>query len=233
MPHILITGASRRLGLLLCESFIRQKWQVTALTRHASDELTALGERGVKVICLDYSDTRAIADCCQQLEAVGLDAIIHNASFFAPDETNPQASQQQLQAMLQTHLFMPQQINQALADTLKQSTNANIIHMSDIYVDNPNELYSNYCASKAALENLSMSFAKRLAPKVRVNTIQPGALAFLPEHTEAAKNQVLEQSLLKKAAGFEPIIQTIHYLLNNAFVTGTSIKVDGGRSISR
>jgi dihydromonapterin reductase/dihydrofolate reductase len=83
------------------------------------------------------------------------------------------------------------------------------------------------------LENLSKSFAKKLAPKVRVNTIQPGALAFLPEHSEDAKTVVLQNSLLKIEAGFDPILRAIHSIIDNPFITGTAIKVDGGRSICR
>jgi dihydromonapterin reductase/dihydrofolate reductase len=158
---------------------------------------------------------------------------VHNASFFEPDKTDTSESLEQLNAMLQTHVELPFQLNNRLAEVLKRSANANIIHMTDIYVDNPNEAFSNYCASKAGLENLSKSFAKKLAPHVRVNTIQPGALAFLPDHSDEAKTDVLEKSLLKIEAGFEPILKTIHSILDNPFITGTAIKVDGGRSICR
>jgi dihydromonapterin reductase/dihydrofolate reductase len=70
-----------------------------------------------------------------------------------------------------------------------------------------------------------------LAPNVRVNSIQPGPLLFLPSHSEADKKKVLDNTLLPIEAGFAPIAKTIDYILNNHFVTGAHHKVDGGRSI--
>jgi dihydromonapterin reductase/dihydrofolate reductase len=233
MPHIVITGASRRLGLFLSQAFIKQGWNVTALTRSTSDELSQVDSPNLNIIEVDYSDPEHLANACADIATNGLDVIVHNASYFAPDETGSAASLNQLKAMTRTHIELPLQLNSLLAEALAASDNGNIIHMTDIYVDNPNEEYANYCASKAGLENLSKSFAKKLAPKVRVNTIQPGALAFLPEHSEDAKTVVLQNSLLKIEAGFDPILRAIHSIIDNPFITGTAIKVDGGRSICR
>jgi dihydromonapterin reductase/dihydrofolate reductase len=233
MPHILITGASRRLGLYLSQSFIKTGWQVTALTRKASPELSQIDSSNLTIIELDYGKPDLLIGACEELNHKVIDVIVHNASYFAPDKPDVTESLNQLHAMLQTHIELPFLLNNLLKDALIRSVNANIIHMTDIYVDNPNERFSNYCASKAGLENLSKSFAKNLAPQVRVNTIQPGALAFLPDHSDEAKVEVLEKSLLKIAAGFEPILKTIHSILDNPCITGTAIKVDGGRSICR
>ena len=233
MPHILITGASRRLGLYLSESFIKTGWQVTAITRNASPELNQIDSPNLTIMELDYRKPELLAGACQELNDKVIDVIVHNASYFEPDKSDVTESLNQLQAMLQTHIELPFLLNNLLKDALKRSANANIIHMTDIYVDNPNERFSNYCASKAGLENLSKSFAKIFAPDIRVNTIQPGALAFLPDHSDEAKAKVLEKSLLKIEAGFEPVLKTIHSILDNPFITGTAIKVDGGRSICR
>ena len=233
MPHIVITGASRRLGLYLTEQFLQRQWQVTALTRTPSAELTALHAQRLKVITLDYQSTSSCQLAAEQLQHQTIDVLLHNASFFEPDADSWQESRRQLDTMLNTHILLPSLLNQLFKPSLSRSDNPNIIHMSDIYVDNPNAVFSNYCASKAGLENLSKSYAKKYAPNIRVNTIQPGALKFLPEHGEAAKQAVLAGSLLPREAGFEPIFKTILYLVDNTFITGTAIKVDGGRSICR
>ena len=233
MPHFVITGASRRLGLYLTERFLALDWQVTALTRSPSEQLNSLTCANLSVITVDYLDLESLALITEKIAQQTIDLLFHNASYFAPDNDSPLDNHVQLQQMLMTHIALPNMLNQLFASNLSQSANANIIHMPDIYVENPNANYANYCASKAGLENLSKSFVKKLAPNVRVNTIQPGALMFLPEHTEAAKKTVLANSLLPIEAGFEPILTTILFLLANPFVTGTSIKVDGGRAICR
>lgn len=230
MKHILITGGSRRLGLSLTKHFIELGWQVTVLTRSISEELAVLDYKQLTVLKIDYTDLGGIAEQCKHLLSTPLHALVHNASIFINDEKIGESGFEQL---FNIHMKLPAFLNNLFADALKQTGDANIVHMSDLYVDNPQESFSYYCASKAGLENLSKSFAKKFAPEVRVNTIQPGALKFLPDHSEVAKQAVLDGSLIPIEAGFEPIVQTIDYLINNPFVTGTSIKVDGGRSLCR
>ena len=231
MPHALITGGSRRLGLYLTEHLLADGWQVTVLTRSSSAELDRLRGERLNIVTLDYYQLDQIKTFCQQMAAQPLDLLIHNASLFVSDVDT--GSSEAFSQLFHIHMQLPALLNTELAAALARSDNGNIIHMTDIYAENPNSDYALYCATKAGLENLSKSFAKRLAPQVRVNTIQPGALKFLPDHSDASKKQVLKDSLLPHEAGFEPIFQTVQYLLANNFITGTAIKVDGGRSISR
>lgn len=233
MPHMVITGASRRLGLFLTNYYLGQNWSVTAITRTSSNELDNLSNGRLSIIEANYDELERLKDQLNQARASTVDLLIHNASYFAQDEDTLEAKTDQLNAMLQVHVQLPMILNDLLKEALLRSDNANIVHMSDIYTDNPSEDHSNYCASKAALHNLSMSYAKKYAPDIRVNSIQPGALAFLPEHSDDAKTAVLENSLLQRESGFEPVAQTIDYFIHNHFITGTSVKVDGGRAICR
>ncbi len=233
MPHLVITGASRRLGLYLTKAFLAKNWHVTAITRAPGEELMGINSSNLKILSVDYSKPVSLQKAVEQIEQSAVDLLFHNASYFAPDAQGFAENHDQLQQMLNTHIAMPNMLNLLLKDRLVRANNPNIIHMTDIYVDNPNPTFSNYCASKAGLENLSKSFAKTLAPNIRVNCIQPGALMFLPEHSEEAKKKVLSASLIPREAGFEPVLKTVLFLLDNPFITGTSIKVDGGRSICR
>lgn len=233
MPHAVITGASRRLGLYLTEQLLKDQWQVTVLTRHTSRELASLDQKNLTIIETDYQPNDALHSALQPLLRSSIDLLFHNASKFEPDADSEIDSHQQLLELMNIHVALPAFLNRVLAPALKMSTNANVIAMTDIYVDNPAERFSNYCASKAALENLSRSFAKQWGDRVRVNTIQPGALKFLPEHSEYMKKAVLEKSLIQREAGFEPIYQALCYLVENRFITGTALRVDGGRWLAR
>lgn len=233
MPHMLVTGGSRRLGLEITRHFLDRGWQVSVLTRATSDELNSLRGPTLNILEVgEYSQTNVL-NAIAPLQDSPLDLIVHNASLFEEDTSDPGDAVAQLERLMAIHVSLPMLINTHLESALKQSENANIVHMTDIYALNPTEVRSRYCASKAALENLSLSFAKKLAPEVRVNTIQPGALMFLPEHDDTAKGQVLEQSLLKIESGFKPVLQTIDFFIENPFITGTAVKVDGGRAICR
>lgn len=232
MRRAVITGGSRRLGLYLTGRLLADQWHVTVLTRNASPELSALKQEHLSIVTLDYLNTDDILNKCDAIKEKPIDLLIHNASLFRPDSdtvSNPNLFKE----LFQVHMHLPVIINEALLDSLKDSTDANIVHMTDIYVENPKQDYSLYCASKAGLENLSKSYAKKLASQVRVNSIQPGPLKFLPSHTEEDKKEILSKTLIPIEAGFEPIYTSIKYLLSNPFVTGTSLKVDGGRTLGR
>ncbi|MEJ2041709.1 MAG: SDR family NAD(P)-dependent oxidoreductase [Reinekea sp.] len=233
MPHIVITGGSQRLGLALTEHFLAQSWQVSVLSRHSSNELSALACKHLTVYTTGDYSLHAIQPVCEQLQQDKVNVLVHNASLFEPDQADAIKSDNQLQQMMQVHVQLPAYLNRQLCQIMSQSSNANIIQMTDIYTINPNEHYANYCASKAAAANLALSLAKLLAPGIRVNCIAPGALKFLPSHSEQAKQAVLEGALIQHEAGFDPIIQSIDYLIHNSFITGTTLKVDGGRSLCR
>jgi dihydromonapterin reductase/dihydrofolate reductase len=110
---------------------------------------------------------------------------------------------------------------------------ADIIHITDIFADNPNYVFDGYCASKAAAQNLALSFAKRLAPKVKVNVIQPGPILFQEWHDPAARAAVLDETLLAAEGGAEAIGLAVEATLANDFQTGAIIAVDGGRRLGQ
>ena len=233
----LITGAGRRLGLFLTKAFLDDGWRVIAFSRNdlAADDL-ALKRENLTVIALgDYSEDSVRSATEHAKKAFSkIDVVIHNASIYERDDTHSDDFYDFYEQLFHVHMRVPAQINHALQDRLfDKHSPGNIIHITDIYVDNPNADYALYCSTKAGLESLSKSFAKRLAPGVRVNAIQPGPIKFLEEHTVAQKNDVLDQTLLETEGGFLPIYQAVLSIVNNPYITGISIKVDGGRSLGR
>ena len=88
-----------------------------------------------------------------------------------------------------------------------------------------------YCASKAGLENMTLSFAAQFAPHIKVNAIAP-ALVMFHDHDDVAYR---EKTLAKSVLGIEPgpdvVYQSLRYLLDNPYVTGTSLCVNGGRHV--
>lgn len=234
MASILITGTSRRLGLHLTRHFLTQGHRVFAQTRNGSkalDQLQTTHPDQLQLIQSDpeaFSSVQAVVD---KLNGQPLDTLIHNTSLFETDASDAAASWEQAQRLFKIHCILPKLLNEALQTNLQQSSDACIIHLSDIYSDNPNPAYANYCMSKAAVDNLVKSQAKALAPRIRVNAIQPGPILFLAEHDEAWRAQVMKETLLRKEGGLEALVKAIEALIHNNFMTGASLKVDGGRSL--
>lgn len=230
MKTAVITGTGRRLGAYLAEQLSRSDYKVIGLTRNANPKQDYLQQ-----IEVDYQNPESTAAAAEQLRNMlpSLDLLVHNASLFEKDAMHQQDSMTFYQALFAVHMQMPAQLNQLLLPLLQASDQGNIIHITDIYAENPNPSFSLYCSTKAGLENLMKSAAKAYAPRVRVNSIQPGPIQFLPEHSQAEKQQVMQQTLIADEAGFEPILKGVRFLVDNPFVTGLSLRIDGGRALGK
>ncbi|MGX5913636.1 SDR family oxidoreductase [Aliidiomarina sp. Khilg15.8] len=235
-PVALITGAGRRLGLHMTKSLLNRGWRVVVFTREYRGDLAAIDSTALTCIEVDASDDDSVTKGIDYIkfEYDALDLIIHNASVYEADDKHAHDQLAFYDLLYQVHMKLPARLNHELGPLLAKSTSqhGNLIHITDIYVDNPNADYALYCSTKAASENLMKSFAKRLAPRVRVNAIQPGPVKFLPEHSSAEQDQVLSETLLAVEGGFEALEKAIYAILDNHYMTGSVIRVDGGRSLA-
>jgi len=87
--------------------------------------------------------------------------------------------------------------------------------------------------AKAALSMMTLALARELGPEVRVNAVAPGAVLW-PESGKAYADQqeLVARTALKRAGSPEDVVGAVLYLLRDAgYVTGQTIKVDGGRSV--
>ncbi|RTE87580.1 MULTISPECIES: SDR family NAD(P)-dependent oxidoreductase [Gammaproteobacteria] len=237
LPVAVITGASRRLGLLMVSSFLARGWRVVALTRTVSDELSNLSCDELECVHFDALDASNIETVVKRLQAryEHIDFLLHNASIYEKDAEHEDDFSDFYDSLYKIHMKTPAQLNRRLEGQLTKSIRptANVIHITDIYVSNPNPDYALYCSTKAGLESLMISDAKRLAPKVRVNAIRPGPVKFLPEHSDSDQKKVLQETLLATEGGFEVLEQAIWSILDNEYMTAAVVKVDGGRSVAR
>ncbi|WP_370980802.1 SDR family NAD(P)-dependent oxidoreductase [Agaribacterium sp. ZY112] len=234
MKTAIITGASRRLGLFLCQQLLDAGWQVEAMTRSASEELQQLACSQLHIhehFSYDNEQIERVSNALKK-RCKSLDLLINNASIYEADEQHEEEYLSFYQRLFAIHMQLPALLAKDLETALKKAK-GNIISITDIYADNPSAPSSLYCSTKAGLQNLSLGLAKKLAPEVRVNCIQPGPIKFLDEHSEAHKEQVLSETLLASEGGFGPIYETVSFILNNHYLSGSCIKVDGGRSLMR
>lgn len=220
-------------------ALLARGYRVFALYRSETDDLLQLADRGAITLKADLADPdsldRAIANILQQSEAVHL--LVNNASEFTADEADQQALARQASRLFQVNSVAPMILMAGLAGALRQGCSDNsaptlVINITDIFVEKPNPKFAAYCASKAALSNLTLSYARMLAPEVRVNAIMPGPVCFLPDHTAEDQARVLSETLLAREGGFDCVVQQILALLDNHFMTGALIPVDGGRRLA-
>lgn len=228
----LVTGAGRRFGYELADHLLDQGYRVFAHYNTSKDGVEALEKKGAIALQADFSDLNAVAELITTVKAhtAKLDLLVNNASAFF---TNAQVDEnnQALATVFSVHALVPYLLMRDLAQLLTASDNGLIVNITDIYTESPATDHLAYCAAKAALANLTEGFAKQLAPKVRVNGIQPGPILFLPAHDDEHRDKVMSQTPLKVEGGLKPMIETVLFLRDNPFITGDFIKVDGGRAL--
>lgn len=89
-----------------------------------------------------------------------------------------------------------------------------------------------YAAGKAALDNMTRSFTRKLAPEVKVSAIAPALIIFNPDDDEAYRPQALAKYLMKVAPGENEVVNLVNYLLESRYITGRTHGVDGGRPLT-
>ncbi|MFM2481593.1 SDR family oxidoreductase [Celerinatantimonas sp. YJH-8] len=230
----LITGIGHRLGFYLAQKLLEQGYHVLGHYHQQRDSIDELRSMGVELWQADFCQWDSLQAFAKGLEAVPrLDVLIHNASAFYPAADSPTQQALDMARFAAVHMQAPLLLMETLKKALFQGEDSCVIAMTDIYVHHPNAEFHAYCASKAGLDNLMQSYVRLLAPKVRVNCIEPGPILFLDEHDEAHRQHVLQRTPLAREGGFEPIWQTIRMILENSYLTGARIAVDGGRSVSQ
>ena len=231
---ILLTGASQRLGLYHAERFLELGVPLMVTYRTWRPAVESLRERGARVIQADLSTATGIEDLIASVraQADSLRAIIHNASVWLKDEDLVEDSGG-FDTLMNLHVRAPYRINLACEDLLRASSApfADVIHITDTTVQKGSAQRAAYVASKAALESLTLSFAARFAPRIKVNSIAPGLIMFNEGDTEPYKQKRLSRSALGYEPGPDVVWQAIRCLMDNPFITAATLPVDGGRKV--
>ncbi|NIC05127.1 dihydromonapterin reductase [Billgrantia bachuensis] len=231
---ILITGGAKRLGRHCAERLFDDGHPVIISYRRERSELEALRSRGIVTLQADFATEAGIFDFIARLKAETsrLRAIVHNAGDWAPDGAGDEAGAD-FERLFRVHMLAPYLINLHCRELLDAcgEPQRDIVHMTDYVARKGSRRHAAYAATKAGLENLTLSFAAMYAPTIQVNAIAP-ALIMLGENDDA---DYAEQARAKSAMGTVPgpgvIYQSLRYLLDNRYVTGITLPVDGGRHL--
>jgi dihydromonapterin reductase/dihydrofolate reductase len=228
---ILITGAAQRVGLHCARRLLEDGQPVIATYRTERPGVQALRDMGATVLFADLSSEPGILGFIDQLKqhTDQLRAIVHNASAWLAE--TPESETAAFNEMFAVHMLAPYLINLHCAELLQRCTPADIVHISDDVTRKGSSKHIAYCATKAGLESLTLSFAAKYAPTIKVNGIAPALLLFNPDDDATYRAKALAKSALGIEPGSEVIYQSLRYLLDNPYVTGTTLTLNGGRHI--
>ena len=231
LAPVLITGASQRIGLHCAERLLDDGYPVVVSYRTERPGVELLRDKGAIAIQADFSSQESVMAFIAQLKDTTdrLRAIVHNASEWLAETQGDEGDV--FLRMFNVHMLAPYLINLECEALLKASPVADIIHISDDVTRKGSARHIAYCATKAGLDSLVLSFAARFAPAIKVNGIAPALIQFNEGDDDAYRRKALAKSAMGIEPGAQVIYQSLRYLMDNAYVTGTTLTVNGGRHL--
>jgi pteridine reductase len=239
-PCALVTGAAKRVGREIALELARSGFDVAITYLSSEDDaretvadIQALGRRALMIRAdLTHPETGASAvhDTFNQVFS-RLDVLVNNASVWLPG-TLAQTTLDAVRKVNAIHLESPLLLCQKFESMLR-GTSGHVVNMCDLLAERPLPQYLAYCASKAALVNLTLGLARSLAPDVTVNGIAPGTVEWPEGYPEDEKRKYLQRVPLRRPGTAQDVARLVRFLVTEGtYITGQIIRLDGGRSIT-
>ena len=237
---IFLTGGAKRIGKTTCKHFHDEGFNIIfhyntsdKEANEIKESLNSIRKDSCFVVQADFNDKSSIERLAEGVAEITdeLAVLINNASSFYPTPIE-QASQNEWDDLMATNATTPLFLTQALLPFLKKAKGC-VINISDTLAPSGIKNFSLYSGAKSALEGITKSLAKELAPDIRVNAISPGAILWPEDEdlTEEQQKERLSKVPLGRIGSPEDISSVAVFLTDAKYITGQVIKVDGGRSV--
>jgi NAD(P)-dependent dehydrogenase (short-subunit alcohol dehydrogenase family) len=231
----LVTGGAKRIGKVLAMDLARRGYDVALHynqsvldARTTADEIMAMGRR-CELFRGDLADAAFVRRLVPQvLDAMpGLSLLINNASIFERAKL-AETDEPLLDRNLAINLRAPVVLAQAFA---ARGAPGHIINLLDTKIARPGVNYFAYTLCKKALADFTRMAACELAPDIRVNGVCPG-MTLAPEGKRAGYLDWLSGAVpLRRPGGPEQIAAAVGFLLDNDYITGQILYIDGGEHL--
>jgi pteridine reductase len=228
----LITGSAKRIGREIALELGRRGARIAVHYRSSEAEAKEVAAKNGVVFQADLTLAAAVEEMFRGIEAKlgGLDILINSASAFSAataDETTPDHWDLQMDTNAKAPFFVAQRA----ARLMRARGAGKIINIADVAGEVIWHSYLPYSVSKAALIAVNRGLAKAYAPDIQVNAIAPGPVLFPEYYSEQQKQVAIDRTLLKRAGSPQDIVNAAVFLIENDYITGEMIHVDGGRHI--
>ncbi len=238
-----ITGSSGRLGgaiaLALGEGGCNCVCHYSSDRRKAKELVEQIKGLGVKAAAVgaDLSEAGQIESLFEKAaEFGGPQVLINSAAVFtkvALSEVTIEEARRVLDVNLTTAILTSQAFAKRIGDKSGNSEAivGKIINISDVAGIRPWANYILYSSSKAGLIGATKALAKELAPRICVNSVAPGLVTWPEDFSDEQKERQIKLIPLRRIAETKDVTAAIVFLLENDYITGQVLNVDGGRCI--
>ena len=239
--RILITGASTGIGAetaacLAADNNIFLHFNSSTEAAEKTAETIRKNGGTATLMQADLSTESGCRKLSKELSKAtdGLDVLVNNAGGLIRRQGVREYEWQLMEDIFALNTFSAMMVTSLCIPLLEKGEDPNIINISSIAMRHGGPTATIYAASKSALDSFTRGIAKELAPKIRVNAVAPGVI-ITPFHdnisTPEQFNAWSEACPLKKNGTAAHISSAIKFIIENDFLTGETIDVNGGLSM--
>ena len=234
----LVTGAGQRIGRAIAYGLIRRGVNV-AIHYHRSEQGAKATQMEAEVAGVKVARLKADLGDAEAAEALparardalgGLDIAVLNAAIMEKRplaEVTPGAWDRVMNLNLRSTFFAAKGAAEAMGER-----GGAIVALADIAAFQRWKQYPVHVISKAGVVAATELLAKILAPRVRVNAVAPGAVLLPVEWDDEARKELVASTPLGRLGTPDDVVRAVLFLLENDYLTGTTLVVDGGRLLT-
>lgn len=240
-----VTGGAGGIGSAICRAFAAAGAAVIVgyhHSREAAAQLCTQLPRGTQhhtALPTPVTDSRALAQFAAEMERIygRCDVLVNCAGTtrYVPHHDLDSLDDALIDTVLATNVRGAFATVRALRPLLQRSGDGLVINISSIAAMTAVGSNIMYCASKAALDNMTKSLARALAPAIRVVSLAPGLVDtdFVKKLDQAWRDEQVARTPLKRLAASEDVAEAALAIATSLrFTTGAIIPVDGGRPLT-
>jgi 3-oxoacyl-[acyl-carrier protein] reductase len=239
LASVLVTGASRGIGLAIAQRLAAAGYEVIALARTQGEALSAVMDAAggkIRFVAFDLSQIDAIPEMVRELKADAgpLYGLVNNAGIGA-DGLLANTHNSQIEAVIRLNVTAPIVLTKYVVRGMMTGDGGRIVNMSSIIGSTGYSGLSVYGATKASMIGFTKSLAREVGRLgVTVNAIAPG---FIDTELTAGlgdegREQVMRRSALRRLAEVGDVAAMVEFLMGDGGknITGAVMTVDAGNT---
>lgn len=235
MPSFaLVTGASRRIGKACALELADMGYNIflhyNTSKKEAVNTQRLIEDFGRKCILkqANFKDEKEVSALIKDCIKDGvLEILVNNASVFVESNFETEGCSL-LDNLFAANFKAPYILTKQFA---KYCGKGVIINLLDTKINQYKTRHLDYLLTKKLLEEFTYLSATELAPRIRVNGIAPGLILPPEDKSEDYLNELAKDIPLNKTGSLQELMQALRFLVENTFITGEVIHVDGGEHL--
>lgn len=248
-PVSLITGSGKGIGAAIAKLLASKGHNVvihfSKSNQEADATASACEQLGAEVL-LHQADISTTEGCVSLVESTlkkwgKIDHLVNNAGTTISGDFSDLSllDKSIFEKIFNLNFYGALTMSQLAAPHLAANNNSSIVNISSAAGSTGIGSSVAYCCSKGALNTLTLSLAKALAPKIRVNAVSPGIVESTwwnaritdPEKLKNFYQKQTENSPLNILMSPEDVAKTVLFLIESPFITGEIIRINAGNHV--